>query len=137
MQFEVVDDLKAHPEGRKLQWTERKFKIYMPRWTKTLEALWLSDLVSLFFNLKSSLWCCRCRWFLIGFFCLECWWVGNIFVHYFSEKLCLHHCLFSFIRVLQCCVALQHIWIDRTRSLLIYFGHMSIFSYFLKFKYRE
>ncbi|KEH17557.1 Ulp1 protease family, carboxy-terminal domain protein [Medicago truncatula] len=43
--FEVVDDLKAHHEGRKLKWTERKFKIYMPCWTKTLEALWLSDFV--------------------------------------------------------------------------------------------
>jgi len=52
LQFEVVDDLKAHPEGRKLQWTERKFKTYMPRWTKTLEVLWLSNLASLYFNFK-------------------------------------------------------------------------------------
>jgi len=48
----VVADLKAHPEGRKLQWTERKFKIYMPHWTNAVEALWLSDLVSLYFNFK-------------------------------------------------------------------------------------
>jgi len=50
LQYEVVEDLKAHPEGRKLQWTERKFNTYMPRWTKAIEALWLSDLVSLNFN---------------------------------------------------------------------------------------
>jgi len=48
----VINELESHPEGRKIKWTERQFKIYMPSWTNALDVLRLGDLVSVHLNLN-------------------------------------------------------------------------------------